>query len=84
MMDMKGVLLEGFLYFLIKKTSGGIVKNESVSNKELAEQLHKPIIRKFKERKVQSSFIDNICGADPADMQLISTFSKVIRFLMCY
>ena len=38
---------------------------------ELAEELHKPIIRKFDKRKVQSSFIDNIWGADPVDMQLI-------------
>ena len=31
-------------------------------------ELHKPIIKKFKKRKVCSSFIDNICGADLADM----------------
>ena len=31
-----------------------------MSNNELAEELHKPIIRKFKKRKVYSSFIDNI------------------------
>ena len=37
---------------------------------ELAEELHKPIIRKFNKRKVQSPFIDNIWGADIADMQL--------------
>ena len=30
-----------------KKTSGGAVKNESVSNQELAEELHKPIIKKW-------------------------------------
>ena len=40
-----------------------------MSNKELAEELHKPFVRKFKERKVHSSFIDNIWGADLADMQ---------------
>ena len=34
-------------------------------NKELAEELHKPITRKFeKKRKVYLSFIDNIWGAD--------------------
>ena len=38
------------------------VKNENISNKELAEELHKPIIKKFKKRKVQSPFIDNIWG----------------------
>ena len=43
----------------------------------------KPIIRKFKKRKVYSSFKDNIWGADLADMQLISKFDKGIRFLLC-
>ena len=42
---------------------------------------HKLIIRKFKKRKVHSSFIDNIWDADLADMQLISKFNKGIRFL---
>ena len=32
-----------------------IVKNESISNKELTEELHKPIIRKFQKRKVSSN-----------------------------
>ena len=43
---------------MIKKTSGETVKNEIVSNKELAEELHKPIIRKFEKRKVHSPFIE--------------------------
>ena len=50
-----------------KKTSGRTVKNENISNKELTEELHKPIIRKFNKRKVHSHFIDNIWGADLAD-----------------
>ena len=45
-------LLQSFIKFLIKETSGGTVKNKIVSNKELAEELHKPIIVKFKESKV--------------------------------
>ena len=53
------------------------------SDKELAEELHKPNIKKIKKRKVQSSFIDNIWGADLADMQLISKFNKGICFLLC-
>ena len=36
--------------FFDKKTSGGIVK--IISKKELAEELRKPITRKFEERKV--------------------------------
>ena len=41
-------------------------------NEQSAKELHKPIIRKFKKRKVCSGFKDNILGADLADMQLIS------------
>ena len=48
----------------------------------MANELHKPIIRKFKKRKVHSSFKDNIWGADLADMQLISKYSKGIEYLL--
>ena len=63
-----------------KKNSGSGIKNENISNKELAEELHKPIIRKFNKIKVHSPFIDNICGIDLADMQLISKSNKGFRF----
>ena len=76
-------LLQWFTSFLIKKTSRSSIKNEIISNKELAEELHKPIIRKFKKRKVHSTFIDNIWGADLAGMKLISKFNKELVF-MCY
>ena len=69
--------------FFDKKTSGSVTENENISNKELAEELHKPIIRKFNKRKVKSPFIDNIWGADLADMQLISKFNKRFRFSLC-
>ena len=49
----------------------------------MAKELQKPIIRKFKKRKVYSRFKDNIWGADLADMQLISKFNKIFRFLLC-
>ena len=69
--------------FFDKKTSGRGIKNENISNKELAEELHKPIIRKFNKRKVHSTFIDNIWGAGLAGMQLISKFIKGFRCLLC-
>ena len=50
-------------------------------NKQLANELHKPIIRKFEKRKVYSTFKDNIWGADLANMQLLSKYNKGIRFL---
>ena len=49
---------------------------------KLAEELHKPIIRKFKKRKVYSRFKDNIWDVDLADMQLLSKYNKGIRFLL--
>ena len=52
-------------------------------NQQLAEELHKPIIRKCKKRKVYSTFQDNIWGVDLADMQLLSKYNKGIRFLLC-
>ena len=66
--------------FFDKKSKGSGIK--SMSNQKLANELHKLIIRKFKRRRVYSSFKDNIWGADLADMQLISKH-KGIRFLLC-
>ena len=54
-----------------------------MSNQQLVNELHKPVIKKIKRRKVYSSFKYNIWGADLADMQLISKFNKEIRFLLC-
>ena len=66
--------------FFYKKSSGWAVKNENISNKESAEKLRKPIIRKYKKIKVHSFFIDNIWGTDLAGMQLLSNFYKEFRF----
>ena len=52
-------------------------------NKQLANELHKPIIRKFEKRKVYSIFKDNIWDVDLADMQLLNKYNKGIRFLLC-
>ena len=69
--------------FFDKTTSGGAVKNKNISNKELAGELFKPIIRKSKKRKVHSPFTENIWGGDIADMQLTRNFNKGTRFLLC-
>ena len=52
-------------------------------NEQLANELHKPIIRKFEKRRAYSTFKDNIWGVDLADMQLLSKYNKGIRFLLC-
>ena len=45
-----------------------LARNSSI----LADERHKPIIRKFNKRKVYSQFKDNIWGADLAEMQSLS------------
>ena len=69
-----------FYKFFDKKSKGSGI-NEP--NYQLANELHKPIIRKFKKRKVYSSFKDNIWGVDLADMQSLSKYNKGIKCLLC-
>ena len=67
-----------------KKSEGsGVNTKLAPQNRQLAEELHKPIIKKFEKRKVHATFKDNIWGADLADMQLLSRYNKRIRFLLC-
>ena len=46
-------------------------KNEYTLNKELAEELHKRVIKKVEKQKLHSPFINNIWSADLADIYLI-------------
>ena len=69
--------------FLDKKRSSSGIKNENVSDQQLAEELQKQFIKRFKKRKVQSLFMDNIWGADLGAMQLINKFDIGAHFLLC-
>ena len=66
---------------MIKKSSGSGILNEP--NYQLENELHKPIIRNFNERKVYSSFTDNIWGDELADKQSLSKYNKGIKYLLC-
>ena len=81
-MDIKEGFLLWFTNFLMKKSAGSGV-NTNVNNEKLSEELHKQIIKKNWKRTVYSGFKGNLCGADLADMQLISKFNKGFRFLLC-
>ena len=61
--------------FFDKKSKRSGIKNEIKKNQQLANELHKPIIRKLKKTKLYPSFKDNIWGVDLADMQLISKYN---------
>ena len=75
--------LASMVYKIFDKKTMGSGAEEPNESLKLADELHKPIIRKFNKRKVYSSFKDNIWGVDLADMQLLSKFNKGIRFLLC-
>ena len=67
--------------FFDKQSQGkGLANNKE--NIQLANELHKPIIKKINKRKVYSLFKENIWGVDLADVQLLSKFNK--GFIMCY
>ena len=50
---------------------------------KLADELHKPVIKKFNKRKVYSQFKNNIWGVDLADTQLLSKQNNGIKYLLC-
>ena len=72
-----------YKFFDEKSEGSGANTKLAPQNQQLAEELHKPIIKKLKKRKIHAAFKDNIWGADLADMQLLSRYNKGIRFLLC-
>ena len=81
MMDIKEVLLS----FLIKISISVVVlkmKNCQIKNKLI--NYTRQLWKQFEKRKVNLSFIENIWGANLADMWLLSKSNKTIRFFMCY
>ena len=64
--------------FFDKKTGWGI----SVIG-QWAEESHKAVIEKFKRMKICARFIDNIWVADLAEMGLLSSKSKNVKYLLC-
>ena len=75
-----------YKFFDKKSTGSGFKKLKNtteLSSSILADELHKPIIRKFNKRKVYSQFKDNIWGVDLADTQSLSRKNKGIKYLLC-
>ena len=69
----------------LERTGSGFkkLKNTERNSSILADERHRPIIRKFNKRKVYSQFKDNIWGVDLADMQSLSRKNKGIKYLSC-
>ena len=54
-------------------------KSATEPNYQLANELHRQIIKEFKKRKVFSSLKDNSWGVDLADVQSLSKYNKGIK-----
>ena len=63
--------------FLHKKTGSG-----SSVNKELAQELQKSVIKKFKRRNVYAKFKYNIWAADLTKMGLLFSNNKGVKYLL--
>ena len=63
---------------MIKKTGSGANLIE-----QLAKELHKPVSKKFKRRKVYARFKDNIWTADLAETESLSSKNKNVKYLSC-
>ena len=61
-----------------KETCSRIIVNE-----QLAEELHKPVIKKFKRSKVSARFKDNIWAVDLAEIESLSSKNKNVKYLLC-
>ena len=68
--------------FFDKKLKGSSVKS-APQNEQLAEELHKSIVKNFEKRKVYSAFKNYTWAADLGYMQLTSKFNKGFIFLLC-
>ena len=82
----KGLASIVYKIFDKKSTGSGFKKLKNTTKPSfsiLADELHKPIIRKFNKRKVYSQFKDNIWGVDLVDMQSLSRKNKGIKYLLC-
>ena len=78
---------------VLKDKAFNITKNPKYDGyqKGLGSMLYKFFDKKLKGSGVASNeikqnlqLVDNVWGADLADMQLISKFNKGFRFLLCY
>ena len=65
--------------FFDKESMGSGIKKDTTKSSSLersslilADELQKPVSKKFNKRKVYSQFKDNIWGVDLADMQSLS------------
>ena len=78
----RGLVSMVYTFFDKKPKESGFKKLKN-SSLILADELHKPVMKKFNKRKVYSQFKDNMWGVDLADTKLLSKQNKGIKYLLC-
>ena len=75
------MVIDGLQVFDTKSSRSGIGNGTTY---QLADELHKPIIKTFKKRKVYLSFREIIWGVYLSNMQSLSKYNKGINnFIVC-
>ena len=72
----RGLASMVYKFFLKKSSGSGIVNRENI---QLANELHKPIIRKFERRKVYSKYAWVIPLKDKKGTSTVNAFKKILR-----
>ena len=49
----------------------------------LTQEFQKPVIKKFKKRKIYSRFKDNVRAVNFAEMDSLSSFNHGAKYLLC-
>ena len=75
--------LASMVYKFFDKKSSGSGVNAIEPNDQLANELHRQIIKKFKRQKLYSYFRDNFWGVDLADLQSLTKYNTGIKYLLC-
>ena len=73
----EGALISLVYKPFVKKTASRVSVNEKV-----AEELHKPVSKKFKGRKVYVRFKDNVWAADLTVIGSLSSKNKNLKYLV--
>ena len=61
----------------------GVKKDENLKwTKELAQELHRSVVKKFRKRKVYVKEINEIWAADLVDMQPFSNYNNSVKYLL--
>ena len=78
MMDIKKYQQVWSIFVLIRK------QNQELEyvNEQLAEALHKTVIKKFKRRKVYVKFEDNFWAADLAEIESLLSKNENVQYLL--